>query len=96
MSTSSPGPRRRTSDRPTARPDAELDSISVRLEDLERSVLRSEQSHARDIAAVRPEHRQDALNLVHYLGALGAEVVLTEGAKGMAGAISFASVTSAP
>jgi len=74
MSTSSPGPRRRTSDRPTARPDAELDSISVRLEDLERSVLRSEKSHARDIAAVRPEHRQDALNLVHYLALRRADL----------------------
>ncbi len=29
---------------------------------------RLEQTHGEDIAAVRPEHRSDAINLVHYLG----------------------------
>jgi pyruvate kinase len=46
-------------------PDQAL--IRADLAGLEGLMLRLERIHGKDIAAVRPEHRLDAINLVHYL-----------------------------
>jgi pyruvate kinase len=50
-----------------ARRDPDRVSIRADLAGLEDLMCRLEQVHAEDIAAVRPDHRPDAINLVHYL-----------------------------
>ena len=50
-----------------ARRDPDRASIRADLAGLEDLMHRLEQVHGEDIAAVRPEHRPDAINLVHYL-----------------------------
>jgi len=50
-----------------ARRDPDRVSIRADLAGLEDLMFRLEQIHAEDIAAVRPDHRPDAINLVHYL-----------------------------
>ncbi|MGO9027494.1 MAG: pyruvate kinase [Acidimicrobiales bacterium] len=50
-------------------PARDSDRVSIRadLMGLEDLMRRQEQIHSEEIAAVRPDHRPDAINLVHYL-----------------------------
>ena len=50
-----------------SRRDPDRASIRADLVGLEGLMLSRERIHSKDIAAVRPEHRLDAINLVHYL-----------------------------
>jgi pyruvate kinase len=66
--------------------DAERASIASELCDLEEAMFRLERARSEDVSAVHPNHRADAVNLLHYLALRQSDVRVLQrklGARGL-------------
>ena len=67
----------------------ERSAIDAQLADLEGAMLLLEEVHRAEIGAVHPDHRQDAVNLVHYLALRQADIRLLQRRLGALGLSSL-------